>query len=113
MSPMCNGNLIIWMSSGLAILAAVPVSVRADAPKTAAVIQQYCVACHNAKLKTAGLSLSQVDVSKPGEQTQVDVELALYPRVDLGHVVPAVEGAAARTASRWTPRPARSTGRTR
>ena len=71
MSPMCNGNFIIWMSSGLAILAAVPVSVRADAPKTAAVIQQYCVACHNAKLKTAGLVLENADTAHIGEHTEI------------------------------------------
>src|ERR1022692_2397538 len=32
-----------------------------------AVLDQYCVTCHNQKLKTAGLMLDKLDPSQPGE----------------------------------------------
>src|SRR5690349_2793212 len=33
----------------------------------AALINKYCVACHNQKTKTAGVALNSLDPSKPGE----------------------------------------------
>ena len=36
-----------------------------------AVLNQYCIACHNEKLKTAGLILSQVDI----ENVPADAEV--------------------------------------
>src|SRR5580658_10289688 len=64
------------MGSRALVLKCVPVAViasgalflRADdsavarAPQARAVIQQYCVTCHNAKLKTAGLLLDTADI---------------------------------------------------
>src|SRR5690242_8318959 len=32
---------------------------------------RYCATCHNDRLKTAGLSLAQVDVSKPGARPEL------------------------------------------
>ena len=34
-------------------------------------LDRYCVSCHNEKLKTGGLSLVQVDLSKPGTQSEL------------------------------------------
>ena len=34
-------------------------------------LDRYCVSCHNEKLKTGGLSLVQVDLSKPGAQSEL------------------------------------------
>src|SRR5580692_5231729 len=34
-------------------------------------LDRYCVSCHNERLKTAGLSLVQVDLSKPGAQPEL------------------------------------------
>ena len=34
-------------------------------------VQKYCQGCHNERLKTAGLSLVQVDLSKPGAQPEL------------------------------------------
>jgi hypothetical protein len=34
------------------------------------VLDQYCVTCHNAKLKTAGLLLDQLDVERVGDHTE-------------------------------------------
>jgi cytochrome c551/c552 len=33
-----------------------------------AVINQYCLGCHNEKLKTGGLTLENVDLSRVGDQ---------------------------------------------
>src|SRR5580704_15691361 len=33
------------------------------------VIDQYCLACHNQKLKTAGLALDTLDISHPGQNS--------------------------------------------
>ena len=62
--------------AGVALLSlAGPATMFGQAPGNAATQRQfldrYCVTCHSDKLKTAGLSLSQADVSKPGEQTQI------------------------------------------
>jgi hypothetical protein len=36
-----------------------------------AILDQYCVGCHNQKLKTAGLMLDQMDLAKVGERAEV------------------------------------------
>src|SRR5258708_3462274 len=36
-----------------------------------ALLNRYCVACHNQKLKTAGLSLDNLDIEKRGESAEV------------------------------------------
>src|SRR5262245_33335762 len=35
-----------------------------------AVIDKYCIGCHNKKLKTAGLALDTLDLSHPGDHAQ-------------------------------------------
>ena len=47
---------------------------RAQAPKTPdprAFLNTYCIACHNQKLRTAGLALDTVDVSQPSANAEV------------------------------------------
>src|SRR5438128_2009578 len=36
-----------------------------------AVIDQYCLGCHNEKSKVAGLALDKVDLSRPGDSAEV------------------------------------------
>jgi len=44
-------------------------STAAAAPR--AVLDQYCVTCHNQKLRTAGVVLDAVDVAKPGDHAEL------------------------------------------
>jgi mono/diheme cytochrome c family protein len=39
-------------------------------PEPRAVINQYCIGCHNSKLKTAGLELDTLDISQPGDHAE-------------------------------------------
>ncbi len=51
-----------------------PVAPAAQSPVTSSQRQflgRYCATCHNDRLKTGGLSLEQVDVSRPGTQPEV------------------------------------------
>jgi cytochrome c551/c552 len=45
--------------------------VASAASPQSALIDQYCVACHNEKLKTAGVSLQGLDNAKVGENAAV------------------------------------------
>jgi hypothetical protein len=54
---------------GLVVLAPLLVSARLDAQRP--FLDRYCTSCHNDRLKTGGLSLGQVDVSKPGAQSEL------------------------------------------
>jgi mono/diheme cytochrome c family protein len=51
--------------------AAQPTAVAANVAKQRALIDQYCVGCHNAKLKTANLLLDQLDLAHLGEEPEV------------------------------------------
>src|SRR6059036_3571592 len=44
---------------------------RTPAPEYASLVGTYCVTCHNDRLKTAGLSLQALDLSKVPEQAQI------------------------------------------
>jgi mono/diheme cytochrome c family protein len=51
-----------------------PVAPAAQSPATSSqrqFLDQYCVTCHNDRLKTGGLSLERVDVSRPDAQPEV------------------------------------------
>ena len=39
-------------------------------PEPRAVINQYCIGCHNSKLKTAGLALDTLDISQPDDHAE-------------------------------------------
>ena len=40
-------------------------------PAAKAVLDTYCVTCHNQRLRTAGLALDKLDVSRPGANAEV------------------------------------------
>jgi hypothetical protein len=64
-----------WVASAAVAVAAVPAqSIPAASAQTtpvAAVVKQYCVACHNERTKTAGLSLENVDASNVPANAEV------------------------------------------
>jgi len=63
---------LVWTCLGTAALAALPVEVRADAaPAAKAVIQQYCIGCHNSRLKTAGLVLDPSETDRIGQHSDI------------------------------------------
>jgi mono/diheme cytochrome c family protein len=43
----------------------------ATPPPTQAVLDQYCITCHNQKLRTAGLTLDTLDVTKPFANAEI------------------------------------------
>ena len=62
-------------SLNVLLLAGCFVTLRAQQPQPAspqhALINQYCVGCHNAKLKTGGLALDTVNVEDPSQNPEV------------------------------------------
>jgi mono/diheme cytochrome c family protein len=46
-------------------------AVAADVSTQRALVDQYCVVCHNGKLKTAGLLLDQLDLAHLGEHAEI------------------------------------------
>jgi Protein of unknown function (DUF1592)/Protein of unknown function (DUF1588)/Protein of unknown function (DUF1585)/Protein of unknown function (DUF1587)/Protein of unknown function (DUF1595) len=54
----------------IVLLAAVGYAVQGPPPQRA-VINQYCLACHNEKLKTSGLTLENVDLSRVGDKPAI------------------------------------------
>jgi len=63
-----------WVALCLSIVLTSAISATAvppqDVPPARASIDQYCVGCHNDKLKTGGLSLN-LDISRPGQHPDV------------------------------------------
>src|SRR5436190_5587958 len=60
-----------------AIVSASLVAAQTSGPATAVsasadreTLRRYCVACHNAKVKTSGIALDSMDVHSVGEQTE-------------------------------------------
>jgi mono/diheme cytochrome c family protein len=53
----------------LAVLWGAPATTSAPSPR--AVFGQYCVTCHNQKLKTAGLMLDKLDASNPAANSEI------------------------------------------
>ncbi|HLK50250.1 MAG TPA: DUF1592 domain-containing protein [Bryobacteraceae bacterium] len=61
-----------WLFAALFPFLPVPfLSAQATAAAERAVLDKYCVSCHNAKLKTGGLALDQLDLSKIGENAEL------------------------------------------
>ena len=54
-----------------AVISAAPIRSPQDASTPSAVINQYCVGCHNDKAKTAGLALNMLDVNSPGDAPEI------------------------------------------
>ncbi len=66
-------------------LATAPIanSVGADPSTQRAIVNQYCVPCHNARLKTAGLLLDQVDLEQLGSHPDVGEKIVRKLRAGL------------------------------
>ena len=48
-----------------------PIALATSAASERALLDQYCVTCHNQKLKTAGLTLDQLDVARMHDHPEV------------------------------------------
>src|SRR5256714_7502083 len=60
-----------------------PESRAADAAAQRAIVNQSCVPCHNARLKTANLLLDQIDLATLGEHPDVGEKVVLKLRAGL------------------------------
>src|SRR5256714_2356676 len=60
-----------------------PESRAADAAAQRAIVNQYCVTCHNARLKTAGLLLDQTDLATLGEHPDIGEKVVRKLRAGL------------------------------
>jgi mono/diheme cytochrome c family protein len=65
---------VLWRCFAVSVLAGGVTNLAADdppaaqsSPSTKTAIQQYCIACHNAKLKTAGVVLENASVERIGD----------------------------------------------
>jgi len=65
--------LVLWAGSvnGLAGRGPRPASPAASAEKPRALLDRYCVTCHNDRVKTANLSLQGLDLTKAADQAEV------------------------------------------
>ena len=60
-----SARSVVRKCLGVAVIAVLPLSLYADAaPAAKALIQQYCIGCHNARLKTAGLVLDPSSIDR-------------------------------------------------
>jgi cytochrome c551/c552 len=79
----------------LCAIAAPSLFAQQGAPAAQALTQQYCVGCHSAKAKTAGIVLEGIDWSKPGENSATlekvlrKVQTGEMPPAKLPHPSPA------------------------
>ena len=69
---------LVVCSAGAAVPARVdtvaqraPSAVAPTAPASRAILDSYCVTCHNQRLKTAGLVLDAVDVTAPHANPEI------------------------------------------
>ena len=66
--------------SALTILSGIAVCAQTNPPPSRALVNQYCVGCHNDKLKSGGFSwtkvnLAHADKSRIGSMTEVGRDL--------------------------------------
>jgi hypothetical protein len=91
---MSGRSLLLWMCLGSAVVAAA-------APTSKNVIEQYCIGCHNPRLKTAGLVLDPSETDRIAEHPEIWEKVARKLRT--GEMPPAgrprPDGAAYRTAA--------------
>ena len=69
-----NGGVARRAVGVVAVVATVASGLHAAAPSAAdqrAVVDRYCVNCHNDRLKTGGLSLAGVDLASVGKSAEV------------------------------------------
>ena len=62
--------LLVWLVDGAVGNAATP-APEAEETAAAAVLQRYCVTCHNERLRTAGLALDELDVANAAAHAEV------------------------------------------
>ena len=67
-SLLINGGILLVCATQALELGAQSIGATAPAPR--AVLDQYCVTCHNQRLKTAGLMLDQMDPAHVGGDTE-------------------------------------------
>ena len=53
------------------LLLTLPASAQQSATTPRALLDKYCATCHNERLKTGGLVLDKLDVSKPGDRAEI------------------------------------------
>ncbi len=76
----------VFIGGFLALLAVAAVSGQApqsDAAAPRAVLDKYCVGCHNARLKTGGLALDQLDLTRLSDHAAIAEKVALKLRVGM------------------------------
>ncbi|PYS13942.1 MAG: hypothetical protein DMG15_09600 [Acidobacteria bacterium] len=69
-----TNRFFAWAAACLSVLLASAISgapAPQEAPSTRSAIDQYCVGCHNDKLKTGGLFLSGLDIARAGEHPEI------------------------------------------
>ena len=59
------------VSISLAVLSTATLASAAPAPPAQNVLQQYCVGCHNQRVKTAGLALDTLDPANVAANAEV------------------------------------------
>src|SRR6476646_3202402 len=65
------GSMLLSGLFGLAIVGASQAAPPANAPKHRATLDQYCVTCHNDRLKTSNLSLEKLDIATAGNHPEI------------------------------------------
>jgi hypothetical protein len=72
MKQMKRGLWVLAAAMSLAPVAGVSTQQRPTGQQTPqAAVQQYCVTCHNDRLKTSGLSLEKLDITKAAEHADL------------------------------------------
>src|SRR5262245_28202950 len=75
MRPGLVRPLAVWAFGTLAFLSIGPVTGRAERPQSPptprALLDRYCVTCHNDRLKTANLSLQGLDLTNVPDRADV------------------------------------------
>jgi mono/diheme cytochrome c family protein len=65
-------KIAVWLAGGVALAALASAQNLANGPtEPRAFFDKYCVTCHNQKLRTAGLTLDTLDVSKPALHAEI------------------------------------------
>ena len=89
---------MIWESMIKPPIAVLVIVFAASAQETQVVMKQYCITCHNSKLKTGGLALDKLDLAHVAPDAETWEKVSLKLRA--GMMPPA-----------GAPRPGRATGR--
>jgi hypothetical protein len=77
LAALVMGSSVLMVSQAAAPQAQPPAASAAAPPPTVpvkengAVVNQYCVGCHNQRLKTGGLSLEGLDAANPGSKPEI------------------------------------------